>query len=249
MKKIDLENFFINIEKLTTFERIKQVNKLTNKYDLNLLTVLSNSFVEHCFRKFNEINYSLPFKEIEEIEEIEETKESFLYLNEFSFPFYDLINNELLKEVRIERFERIDFEHCKKFNSYMNGFLTELENLITNQNIKIIEIKQEPEINNRKTHPKHDPNLWNAQCFDLFKYLFDEYYTGSKRQVTNIWFYLKEYQSKKYTLIATKKIYKEFILENYQISITNFDKSYQKYEDKDYKTLNEHRINFDDSLK
>jgi len=98
-------------------------------------------------------------------------------------------------------------------------------------------------------HPKHDPNLWNSECFDLFKYLFDEYHKGTNRQLTNIWFYLKEYQSTKYVLKATKNEFIKFIKENYQIEIKNKDKAYSKYAEKEYPTMNDHRINFEGNLK
>lgn len=96
---------------------------------------------------------------------------------------------------------------------------------------------------------KHDPNLWNAECYNLFKYLFDNYYKGTKRQLTNIWFYLKEIENPKYILNATKEMYIPFILENYEIKITNFDKAQTKWEDKESRKLNEHRQNYEDSLK
>lgn len=98
-------------------------------------------------------------------------------------------------------------------------------------------------------HPKHDPNYWNADCYDLFKYLFDEYYKGTKRQLTNIWFYLKEHENKKYILNATKDFYKDFIKENYNIVITNFDKAIQKWEDKECKKIDEHRQVFEGNFK
>ena len=62
-----------------------------------------------------------------------------------------------------------------------------------------------------------------------FKYIYDNYYKGTIRQLTNIWFYLKEYQNTKYVLKATKKDYINFIKNNYQIEIKNFDKSINKY--------------------
>ncbi|HSD06518.1 hypothetical protein [Flavobacterium sp.] len=98
-------------------------------------------------------------------------------------------------------------------------------------------------------HPKHDPNLWNNDCFELFKYLFDEYYKGTIRQITNIWFYLKEYNSKRYKLYATKDSYKFFIKDNYKIEIKNFDKALLKWEEKEYEKIDEHRQNYEDGLK
>ena len=42
-------------------------------------------------------------------------------------------------------------------------------------------------------HPEHNPNLWSLKCYNLFKYLWDNYHTSTKRQITNIWFFLNEY--------------------------------------------------------
>lgn len=100
-----------------------------------------------------------------------------------------------------------------------------------------------------KQHPTFEPNLWNLDCFELFKYLYDCYYKDKNRQLTNIWFYLKECGIKKYNIKATKDTYKVFIFDNYGIKITNFDKAQIKWEDKERETIDEHRINFEDNLK
>lgn len=114
--------------------------------------------------------------------------------------------------------------------------------------INYLKVKQQPE-DVKHQHPKFDPNYWNNDCFELFKYLYDCYYIETKRQLTNIWFYLKENRNTKYNLKATKEQYTVFIFENYQIRITNFDKAPTKWEDKEYKTIEDHRINFEDTLK
>ena len=101
----------------------------------------------------------------------------------------------------------------------------------------------------KATHPKHDPNLWSVNCYELYKYLFENYYKGTKRQLTNIWFYLKEYDPLTYNLKATKDKYKYFIKSNYQIEIKNFDKSQTKYSENDYPNMDEHRQNFETTLK
>lgn len=108
------------------------------------------------------------------------------------------------------------------------------------------------EIDNEDKHPKHDPNLWDKKCYNLFKYLFDNYYDNqkrTKRKLTNMWFYLKEYNPEKYTLKATKKNYKDFISNNYRVVITNDQKAKQKYDDKEYPTMNDHRQQYEDGLK
>lgn len=163
MENTDLKTFFENNESYTSFERKREISNLTNGFDLNLLTELSNSFVEYCFLKFNKINYSLPTIERPE------KKEGEIWLNEFHFPFYDFIQNEIQKEVRIETFNNISYDDCSKFNSNMNTFLDEIENIIENQNIKINGIKSiTPEATQlKKTLLQFIHNIENKEAFLL----------------------------------------------------------------------------------
>ncbi len=103
--------------------------------------------------------------------------------------------------------------------------------------------------NKQKNHLDFDPNLWNNHCYGLFKYLYENYYKGTKRQLTNIWFYLRYHAPKEYTFNATKDQYEDFISRCYGIDITNWDKAPTKFEEKDCPTMNDHRINYEDSLK
>lgn len=96
-------------------------------------------------------------------------------------------------------------------------------------------------------HPKHHPNLWNIKCYNLFQYLIDNYYSGKKRQLTNIWFYLKENNNSNFVFKATKDEYKDFIREGYGKEIKNFDKAHTKYSEKEKPSMDEHRINYEDS--
>ena len=101
------------------------------------------------------------------------------------------------------------------------------------------------------SHPTHNPNDWNLDCFELFKYLFEEYYNDKKRTNTKlmcIWFYLSEYNLEKYNLKITKDNYKIFIKKYYGIAITNTDKP-ANYDKKVLGTLSDHRKIFEDSLK
>jgi hypothetical protein len=99
----------------------------------------------------------------------------------------------------------------------------------------------------KSNHPKHNPNLWSLECYNLFQYLWDNYYTSTKREITNIWFFLYEYDKIKYNLKATKGKYTDFICENYDIELKNFDKATHKFQ-QEYGTMNDHRINYEDTL-
>jgi hypothetical protein len=98
-------------------------------------------------------------------------------------------------------------------------------------------------------HPKYDPNLWNNDCFELFKYLYDCYYKNRNRQLTNIWFFLKNHTGSAYVLKATKDEYAAFIFEKYQKKLSNFDKALDKWNEKELPTLQDHRIEFEGALK
>lgn len=96
-------------------------------------------------------------------------------------------------------------------------------------------------------HPKFNPNLWNGKAYELFKYLFENYYKGrKKRELTNIWFFLNEYEPENYVLKATKDEYKTFIKTGYNINLKNFDKAIDKYQFKEFPTMNDHRKDFED---
>ncbi|MDV6169687.1 hypothetical protein R1T16_14720 [Flavobacterium sp. DG1-102-2] len=145
----------------------------------------------------------------------------------------DFIQHEL---IMISHFDlRLLDLHQQKRIEYYRNYLA----IITEQPPKSNELVESTEL-----YPPHNPNLWNIMCYKLFMYLHSEYYTKSKRELTNIWFYLNENSGEKYTLNATKDQYREFILKEYSISITNFDKASIKWSRESNK-LDEFRINFE----
>ena len=104
------------------------------------------------------------------------------------------------------------------------------------------------------THPKYNPNFGSKETFELYKYLFDNYYNAngirsSKVKLLNIWFYIRDYDSSKYSINLTKEEYFSFIKDNYNVTITNKKKSDFKYEEKEKPSMNNHRIEYEDSLK
>ena len=97
-------------------------------------------------------------------------------------------------------------------------FNIQRDTLIT-QKPQQLQISKPDEI--ESNHPDHNPNLWSLKCYDLFKYLWDNYHTSTKRQITNIWFFLNEYDKIDYNLKSTKEKYTEFIFKNYDIELKN----------------------------
>lgn len=113
--------------------------------------------------------------------------------------------------------------------------------------------KKEMDVIPVSIHPPYNPNFCSKECFELFTYLFDNYYNGegSKRTQTlliNIWFYLKEYDPTKYPLYLTKKEYKKFLKAHYKINLNNEDRP-ENYEGKAHGIIDGHRIIFEEVLK
>ncbi|PKP29040.1 MAG: hypothetical protein CVU01_01950 [Bacteroidetes bacterium HGW-Bacteroidetes-18] len=118
-----------------------------------------------------------------------------------------------------------------------NNYLKELITLGSAQPISII--TDDP--NNRDVNLNH----WNEACFNLCNYLIENYHTGIKRQLTNIWYYLKDgLQDENYYFKMTKDDYIEFIEATLKIKLTNFDKSEFKF-DVELRTLNELKKQFE----
>ncbi|NHM08336.1 hypothetical protein G4D82_13995 [Flavobacterium sp. CYK-4] len=99
---------------------------------------------------------------------------------------------------------------------------------------------------NTQKHPAHNPNLWNPKSYDLFKYLFENYYTGKNTQLMNIWFFLKSDIGVNYLQKPPRKLYLNFVLESYNVKITNFDKPHNWFE-KHLPILKQHLRNFEEN--
>lgn len=157
-------------------------------------------------------------------------------------------------------FEDSDFSNVNKisnnkeqsddFNSFVDFVMRDPDSQpLSKPQLEIIKTETLYPSEIRNIHPVYDPNLWNVPCYELFKYLFDNYYKNSKkRRLTNIWFFLKEYDPENYALIATKDEYKYFLLTSYDISITNFDKAITKFDEKEMPSLRGHHIYFESKL-
>lgn len=144
-------------------------------------------------------------------------------------------------------------EQSDKFNNFVDSVTTGFNQSLSETQIQPIVIETLSQSIIENEHPPHDPNLWNVRCYELFRYLYDNYYDSgkTKRSLTNIWFYLKEKVSEKYILSATKDTYKNFIKTNYNVSITNFDKGNNttRFDNVEVLKLNEHCINFENNNK
>lgn len=133
--------------------------------------------------------------------------------------------------------------------------------IYTIEPLQIVETKplsklEKQEEKQNSIHPKHDPNLWDKEAYELFKYLYDNYYLDgrqSKVKLSSIWLFLNDYKhldkikKPKYNLHATKDNYKIFINNNYSIKITNMDKK-NSYHTLHYPIINDHLDKFEKDL-
>ena len=69
-----------------------------------------------------------------------------------------------------------------------------------------------------------DTKMWNASCFKLFNYLKENYHY-KKVDLISIWFFLYDLKSEEYIFRSTKSKYIDFIKTQYEIKITNRDRS------------------------
>lgn len=212
--KIDYVKFFDNINNYTSYERKRILSDLTNGFDLNLLTEFSNSFVQYCFLKFNDINKSLPY-----IEPIE-TEAGAIRLNQIHFPFYEFIKNEIYKEVRIEYLNNISFEQCIQFNKILD-FLDEIETIIENQSIKIIDTTPKAVKPDEVLKNEFDKIFKSDIGFTIFTKMF-ELYGNETNDLANFSFLF--YAMEKEFLVCSQTKFKEFLRnEKYNIEIEKID--------------------------
>lgn len=213
----------------------------------------------------NEADFAL--KEIKIFKEINSGKQVIEFLNDK----IKHANKEIIYILQIQNENPFDIylkERIEVFLGWKECLLIwykELENINSSQKDTVLYISgQTPfdelfdsaeektsdlKIEAKNKHPERNPNFWSIESYDLFKYLFDNYFTKSKKQITNIWFYLTNDSDVIYKCKLTKDEYTLFIKNNYEIEITNFTKSAYKYNDYELRTMKDHTEKFENYLK
>ena len=93
-------------------------------------------------------------------------------------------------------------------------------------------LNSEPQ-NVKTTDKRFNRNYWNENCFHLFYYLQDNYDKKGKIKYINIFYFLKNNVDKnKYAFAFTIEQYKDFILTNFDIQLTKFEKAEYEYVEK-----------------
>lgn len=251
--KDEITEFFGNLKNITDFSIRKWIYQQTNNLDANLFCGLSSEFNLYCMLR--EVEETNPPKNNDRL-----VKNDNDYFNSLPLNYYKIEDN-IIQYNRIEFANKIDYDHwdlIRVFSTFQN-IMHELFEIIKSKETTTAPPQQNEIVNTDEVkkseakeivkHPEFDTNLWNKDCFDLFKYIYDHYYKKSKRELTNIWFYLKDHTNDTFVLKATKDEYIEFIFENYHIKITNFDKAENKWNEKELPTLKDHNIDFKDTLK
>lgn len=253
--KDEITDFFGNIENTNDFSIRKWINSETNNLDINMFCALSTEFNKYCIvRAIAQV--TAPKKNNEFTKQLNEIRKNDNdFFNSFPLNYYKIEDNTIQYNRTTFKNGKIDFDYrdliseLSSFQNIMHELFEEIKSKEqTTAPPQQLEKVKKTEVKETVEHPEFDPNLWNKDCFELFKYLYECYYKTTKRQLTNIWFYLKENSSIKYNFKATKKEYIAFIFK-YHIEIKNFDKAQTKWEDKECDTIDNHRINFEDILK
>lgn len=231
MNTTELRNFLSRIENLNKAKTWLKAKRLeTNS------TVTKKDFVEVKFKLAKE-------KVTEVIKEVDENFDA-----HFQEPTkVKIVYNNKLKELK----EGQDFteEERKMIGSKIKYIENHIEKRLLELNVEREESQTPQECIKKNIHPVYNPNLWNFSAYELFKYLFDNYYKGKKkRELTNIWFFLNEYNPEVYVLKATKDEYKAFVKQSYQVELKNFDKAIDKYQLKEFPTMRDHRNDFEDLI-
>jgi hypothetical protein len=105
---------------------------------------------------------------------------------------------------------------------------------------------------NESKHPStFNPNEFNNDGFELFKYLVENYVLsgkehGRKKRFSNVWHFMKNdnYSNDFYKIYFTKKDYKSYIKKNYNEVLKNMDKNEDKYIRDELIKLKDHLKNF-----
>lgn len=258
-------NYFIN-ELETTFLDINQLksyltkNKITNTNFLKELINKSDTIIglwNDDLVNIAECSFEQPKTYKRNGYGSFTTTKDFYCLN-ILYHKIEILNTE---KSRIEFFKKFDYklftvcDIAKRCNTIIDTILTaypELDEFIdldTKPQIDTNTINENLNLSNNDSniHPEYKPNYWNIECYELFKYLYDNYYDDNKKQkrkLTNMWFFLKEIKDSKYLFDITQEQYIEFIKSSYNIQITNFNKAEYKYDNEVIKFKN-HRINFE----
>lgn len=145
--------------------------------------------------------------------------------------FYDVVDSFINEISNIENWNEILKNYIPK--TFNTNSSKQIE-LINYENINHNEINQPKENSNKQLneidnkHPEFKPIYWNRECFELFKYLYEEYFDNKTvAKLVHIFRFLKKYANRthrnnpRYACKISLKDYKLFILKEYDFKITN----------------------------
>jgi hypothetical protein len=175
----------------------------------------------------------------------EEHKETF-YNQQIDIYKDEGISKDMIIEEELEILESLIFIETK------HKRVKKLYTQLLNEKLKSEQANPEQ----TKKQIKFKPTDFNRDGFELFNYLIENYadltrVTGQQKRLSNLWHFMKNDNKKTdiYKFYFTKNRYKEHILEEYKIKITNTDKSPDKYPKEELPILNNLLIQFEDMKK
>lgn len=254
------------LDYLSADNQVEKINTLIEEINFYYLIVkkkfspnLSEHLLSTCFLIKSEIGKSISYIQTNEYRyrEIEALKINCKNLNKILFKYKIELLNFIPESEIDESLETQENSFGFSFDVLLEPNLPIIipENKIyVNDFLNFINIDAKIEFNdseilNTNIHPKHNPLFWNRNCYNLFKYFYDNYYLEgkqTKQKIVNVWFYLKNDNLEKYQFKASKKAYKKFIIDTYNIELKNTDKT-GKYENEKI-TLKEMRVNFENFI-
>ena len=142
-------------------------------------------------------------------------------------------NDPALLQAHLEEYEIILLKEIKNYKnlSKKNLIPKNYAQLVSISGRVLEYIRENKKRRSVRLHPLFFASFGSRKAFELFIYLFDCYYEGSKlskRKLTNIWHYLND-KNDEFKILLTQLEYKNFIKENYNQSLTNFERVERYY--------------------
>jgi len=178
------------------FKSIDQLNEILNAYFIR-------------FKNKDELNKAVKFN-LEELKKLSFQRSK----NDF----------HIVKDRDIDNTPDHSIEWHNDYSHIIHSHLIEVfeERLSMSVNDVIVDFPDKPSVIKKI---EFDSKMWNDSCFNLFNYLMENYYDNKKVDLISIWFFLYDLKSEEYVFRSTKNKYINFIKTQYEIKITNRDRS------------------------
>jgi hypothetical protein len=240
-----LNDNYICVSNIHTNENLRKLHRIfCNRYSIYAVNQIQEIFENEIKIGFDKLkiselpknyNYNLFIKEItlfEALKEISRLLSNYSRLFEMMYKLNDFDDFEIRTQgnLSVEDFPVYKKLSLQLYPENQNHFI---------ENEKIILPKTKSSDLKMVSKSEMNRNHWNENCFDLFYYLVDNYEKKGKIKFINIFYFLKnDVDKKKYAFGFTIDQYKNFILLNFEMKITKFERAEYEYFDKVIPILN-----------